>query len=137
MKYIYILFIDFKDFCQVFYSWCWAILVTSWGPHTDQLVFVDETGFTQKTFYHHYGQSFMNQKCTMHTFGLSSHWINVIAAGSLRRFLAVQMFHGACTRDVYNDFIITQLVSVLKFIEFSIITSYLSSILIHNLRVLL
>ena len=81
------------------------------GLRADQLVFVDETGFTQKAFYRRYGRSLKNQKCIMHTFGPSSRRVNIIAAVLLRGFLAVQMFQGACTRDVYNDFIITQLVS--------------------------
>ena len=84
------------------------------GLHAEQLVFVDETGFTQKAFYHHYGWPLKNRRCIMHTFGPSSHCTNVIAAVSMCGFLSVQMFQGSCTRDVYNDFIITQLVSELR-----------------------
>ena len=78
------------------------------------MVFVDETGFSNKCFYRQYGRSKKNQKCIMQTFGPNMHPTNVIAAVSMCGFLAVQMFQGVCTRDIYNDFIINELVSVFR-----------------------
>ena len=86
------------------------------GLRPDQLVFVDETGFNQKCFQRQYGRSFKNQKCRMQTFGPNTRRTNVIAAVSLRGFLAVKMFNASCTRETYNDYIIHELVSAKKMI---------------------
>ena len=50
----------------------------------------------------------------MRTFGPNTRRTNVIAAVSTQGFLAVQMFQGACTREIYTDFIINELVSVFR-----------------------
>ena len=84
------------------------------GLCPDQLVFVDETGFNQKCFLRCYGRSRKNQKCIMQTFGPNTRRTNVIAAVSQRGFLAVQIFQGACTRAIYNDYIINELVYIFK-----------------------
>ena len=83
------------------------------GLHADQLVFVDETGFNQKCFQCRYGRALKNKKCIMQTFGPNTRRTNVIAAVSTRGFLAVQMFQGSCTTEVFNDYIINELVCLL------------------------
>lgn len=82
------------------------------GLKPEQLVFVDETGFNQKSFQRRYGRSKKNTKCLMRIFAANTRRTNVIAAVSLRGFLAVKMFQASCNKEIYNEYIINELVSV-------------------------
>ena len=48
----------------------------------------------------------------MRIFAANTRRTNVIAAVSLRGFLAVKMFQASCNKEIYNEYIINELVSV-------------------------
>ena len=88
--------------------------ITKYKP--DQLIFIDKSSKDERTLTRNYVYAFRSARANKKIVFVRGKRYTILPAMSLDGILALEVFEGSCTKDRFQHFILSKVVSILLFI---------------------